>query len=204
MSDQMERIKAEHQPLDQIPGSSPADHRQRGVAVKALLLLVVFALGGGGGYMLGRQSMHVGAPTTEAFTQQDAMALMKEVNPPEGYKVAAVFGEVGPQLVAAGAIDMIKFTSLYKEQNQPLTEDQKNILTKGTHADIVFTPSNAYFLLNFFWALGLTNQNAILTDGPMMSGGKEKVGGFASTGGWNSRRQRCHRAICQHQNHVVN
>ena len=39
-------------------------------------------------------------------------------------------------------------------------------------------------MLNFFWALGLTNQNAILTDGPMMSGGRDKVGGFASTGGW--------------------
>ena len=39
----------------QAPGSS--DHRRRWVAVKALVLLLVFALGGGGGYMMGRQSM---------------------------------------------------------------------------------------------------------------------------------------------------
>ncbi len=184
MSDQMEHSNADNPSLDHDPGSNPPDHRRRGVAVKALVLLVVFALGGGGGYMMGRQSMHAAVPTSQAQSQQDAMTLMKEVNPPDGYKVAAVFGDVGPQLVAAGAIDMAKFVSLYQQQNQPLTDDQKTILSKGTKASIVFTPGNAYFLLNFFWALGLTNQNAILTDGPMMSGGKDQVGGFASTGGW--------------------
>jgi hypothetical protein len=95
-----------------------------------------------------------------------------------------VFGDVGPQLVAAGAIDLTKFTRLYQQQNQPLTDDQKTILSKGTMADLVFTPANAYFMLNFLWALGLTNQNTILTEGQMMSGGEDKVGGFASTGGW--------------------
>jgi hypothetical protein len=184
MSDRLERIEAEHKSLDEIPGSSQADYRRQGVAIKAIVLLVVFALGGGGGYMIGRQSMHGAVPTSQAQSQPDAMALMKEVNPPDGYQVAAVYGDVGPQLVAAGAIDMPKFASLYQQQNQPLTTDQQAILSKGTNANIVFTPGNAYFLLNFFWALGLTNQNAILTDGPMMSGGKDKVGGFASTGGW--------------------
>ncbi len=184
MSDQLERIKAEHQPLNEIPGFGPADYERRGVAVKALVLLLVFALGGGGGYMIGRQSMHGAALINETQSQQDVMALMNEVNPPDGYKVAAVYGGVGPQLVAAGAIEIIKYATIYQQQNQPLTEDQKAILTKGTKASIVFTSANAYFLLNFFWALGLTNQNSILTDGPMMSGGKENVGGFASTGGW--------------------
>jgi hypothetical protein len=112
------------------------------------------------------------------------MTLMKEVNPPDGYNIAAVFGDVGSRLVAAGAIDMIKFAGLYQQQNQPLTDDQKTILSNGTNANVVFTPANAYFLLNFFWALGLTNQNAILTEGPMMRGGKDKISGFASTGGW--------------------
>jgi hypothetical protein len=48
----------------------------------------------------------------------------------------------------------------------------------------VINKNNAYFLLNFFWAFGLTNQNPILTDGLMMSKGKENIGDFASTGGW--------------------
>ena len=33
-------------------------------------------------------------------------------------------------------------------------------------------------------ALGLTNQNRILTEGPMMQCGKDRVGNYASTGGW--------------------
>ena len=112
------------------------------------------------------------------------MALMHQINPPDGYKIPAVYGDIGPQMVATGAIDLAKFSNLYKQQNKPLTDDQMTILTKGTNANIVINPENAYFLLNFFWALGLTNQNAILTEGQMVSEGIDKVGEFASTGGW--------------------
>jgi hypothetical protein len=59
-----------------------------------------------------------------------------------------------------------------------------HILTKESAVNIVITPQNAYFLLNFFWALGLVNDNKILTEGLMMAGGKSQVGSFASTGGW--------------------
>jgi hypothetical protein len=48
----------------------------------------------------------------------------------------------------------------------------------------VINRDNAYFLLNFFWAWGLTNQNPVLTEGPMMVKGKDQVGNYASTGGW--------------------
>jgi hypothetical protein len=192
MSDQIQGSTDESPSQSDKSGSRLAANRRQSVAIKSLLLLLVFALGGGGGYMIGRQSLHIMAPTSEAQspvqsepqTQTDAMSLMGEINPPEGYKVPAVFGDIGPQLLAAGAIDMPQFAGLYKSQNKPLTDEQMTILSKGTQSEVVFTPENAYFLLNFFWALGLTNQNAILTDGPMMSGGKDKVGGFASTGGW--------------------
>ena len=42
--------------------------------------------------------------------------------------------------------------------------------------------SNAGFVLNLLWALGLGNNNRILTEGPMMKYGD--AGQFASTGGW--------------------
>jgi hypothetical protein len=109
---------------------------------------------------------------------------MQQVNPPDGYSIPAIFREVGPRLVAAGAIDMTKFTNLYEQQGKPLTDEQVAILTKGTDKNIIINPENAYFLLNFLWALGLANENAVLTEGPMMARGKEKVGSFASTGGW--------------------
>lgn len=44
---------------------------------------------------------------------------------------------------------------------------------------------DAAFLLQLFWGLGLTNRSRILSQGPMMRYGRERVGRFASTGGWS-------------------
>ena len=173
----------------QDPGSEPVSaadhHRRRDLAIKALILLVVFATGGVGGYLVGSKMVHA-APTEASATQNpdQSMASMDQVNPPDGYTIPAIFGEIGPKLVSAGAIDLAKFTGLYRSQNKSLTDDQMTVLTQGSQDKVVINPDNAYFLLNFFWAFGLTNQDAILTEGPMVSQGIDKVGGFASTGGW--------------------
>jgi hypothetical protein len=177
--------------------SLTADHNLRinPIASRAFFLLLIFIFGLGSGFLMGRMSMKSETASTDtqptndpgvvaAPTKSGAMVDLDQINPTDGYKIPAVFGDVGPQMVAAGAIDLAKFTNLYQQQNKPLTNDQMTILTKGTNANIVINPENSYFLLNFFWALGLANQNAILTEGPMVSGGMDKVGGFASTGGW--------------------
>ncbi|OGO11192.1 MAG: hypothetical protein A2032_05065 [Chloroflexi bacterium RBG_19FT_COMBO_49_13] len=164
--------------------SDHSNHKRRALALQALMLLLVFVGGLGSGYLMGQQSGHDIAASSTTEKQENGMTLMEQINPPAGYKIPAVFGDIGPQLVAAGAIDLVKFTDIYRQQTKPLTDDQMSILTKETAANVVINPENAYFLLNFFWALGLTNQNVILTEGPMMSKGKEQVGGYASTGGW--------------------
>ncbi len=151
-----------------------------GAARTALFLLVVFAAGIGGGYFAGRQSTQTDSSTTETYN----MAEVNEVNPPEGYQIPAVFGEAGPQMLAAGAIDLPQFIEVYKQAGHPLTEEQLAILTKGSSSSIVIDQENAYFLLNFFWAFGLTNQNPVLTEGAMLADGRDKAGNFASTGGW--------------------
>jgi hypothetical protein len=53
----------------------------------------------------------------------------------------------------------------------------------------VIHQENQHFLLNLFWAFGLANQNRVLTEGQMMSNGKEEVVRFASTGGWTLARK---------------
>ena len=185
MSDQDENPSENGQALQDEPGSNPDGRRRHGLAIKALILLLVFAIGGGSGYLVGTKMVHTTTEATSTAPSQDeAMALMHEINPPDGYQIPAVFNDVGPQMIAAGAIDLAKFTSVYQQQNQPLSDEQMAILTKGSTANVIIKPENAYFLLNFFWALGLTNDNAILTEGPMVSNGIDKVGGFASTGGW--------------------
>ena len=88
-------------------------------------------------------------------------------------------------MVAMGVIDADKFKSTYEKSSQPLTPEQEDILQKGSNEKIRITRDNSYFLLNFFWAVGLANKSTILDEGDMMKyGGKQGAGNFASTGGW--------------------
>ncbi len=111
--------------------------------------------------------------------------IFAQINPPEGYAIKAVYGDIGPKMLEMGVIDLNKFKKIYDSNGQPLTEEQLQILTKGSNKQIKITPENSYFLLNFFWAFGLANQSKILTDGDMMKYGDGQTGSFASTGGWS-------------------
>jgi hypothetical protein len=55
---------------------------------------------------------------------------------------------------------------------------------------VVFNQQTAYFLLNFFWAVGLSNKNPILDSGPIQEYSQGKIENFASTGGWSLAKNR--------------
>lgn len=111
--------------------------------------------------------------------------LFDEVNPVAGYEIDAKYGNLGPKMVAFGVVDSKKFIEIYEKSNQPLTPEQKDILLKGSDKKIKITRDNSYFLLNFFWAVGLANRSKILDEGDMVKyKGKQGAGNFASTGGW--------------------
>jgi hypothetical protein len=165
----------------------------------ALILLLVYALGLGTGYVFwGRTPIRPLSTTTKVSAASPAASPTVEktyraveqappalqVNMPAEYTIPISYGDIGPQLLAAGAIAPSLFAQVYAQAGQPLTQQQIEILTQGSQASIVISRENSYFLLNFFWALGLTNQNPILEEGPMMQHGRDEVGGYASTGGW--------------------
>lgn len=111
--------------------------------------------------------------------------ILEQINPTEGYTINAAYGQIGSALLETGAIDFDKFKSIYDRAGSPLTADQLRIFSeKGLDKKITINSSNAYFLLNFFWAFGLINKNPILEEGPMVKYGEGEVGRFASTGGW--------------------
>ncbi len=110
--------------------------------------------------------------------------LLKEINPPQGYTLSIHYGDIGPRLIAAGAIDQERFVQLYADGGNPLTDDQLHILTKGSDSQVVINSQNAHFLLNLLWALGLANKNTILDRGPLMQASEGQIEQFASTGGW--------------------
>lgn len=107
---------------------------------------------------------------------------------PEQHLLPVSWGNLGPQLVAAGAIDAERFIQLYADGGRPLTTTQQELLYTASDEPIVIDYQNARFVLNFFWALGLVNQNPILTEGPLMQESNGEIGRFASTGGWTLGR----------------
>jgi len=184
MTIETEPLPTETQTSDPQPMPTHRRRRISPIALKALFILLVFSIGLGSGYLIGRIPASGAASSKGSQSENKIANMIHQINPPEGYTIPATFGSVGPQMLAAGAIDLDQFVQIYKQVGKPLTDEQMTILTKGSSSQIVFNQSNAYFLLNFFWALGLTNENPVLTEGPMMDRGKDQVGNFASTGGW--------------------
>ncbi|HWR26692.1 MAG TPA: hypothetical protein VN316_02330 [candidate division Zixibacteria bacterium] len=116
----------------------------------------------------------------------DTGELYAQVLPPEGIIFPGTWQNIGPKLVASGAIDLEKFIALYNSSGRPLTEEQIAFFTKGSNETIRMTPENAHFILNTLWALGLVNKNPVLSEGLMVQYiTKGEAGNFASTGGWS-------------------
>ncbi|MEW5960755.1 MAG: hypothetical protein AB1801_23770 [Chloroflexota bacterium] len=156
-----------------------------------LWLAATFAAGLGSGYVLrGWPWLGSSSPAAEAKTapkttdETEAATPAIQISLPDEYTLPVSYDDLGPRLLEAGAIDDDQFTQVYEQAGQPLSPEQRAILTAGSNAPVVINRDNAYFLLNFFWAAGLTHRNTILTEGAMMQNGAEKVGNFASTGGW--------------------
>ncbi|MDO8481592.1 MAG: hypothetical protein Q7S75_00740 [bacterium] len=139
-------------------------------------------------------------------------ALEEAVLPAEGVKLPVVWGDLGAQLVEAGAIDPVAFKKVYQVRGpstgesadfvarpaattrlqvlpQPVAGDQfpadyEKLLSGRSNGVLTITEDNAGYLLNLFWALGLANKNPILDSGEMTNPAYGGAGNFASTGGW--------------------
>ncbi len=119
------------------------------------------------------------------IASKQASDLFSQINPPQGYEINATFGDIGPKMVQMGVINLDKFKQVYQQSGSPLTQEQIDILTKGSNQKLKISPENSYFLLNLFWAFGLANKSVILTKGDIVKYGEGQVGNFASTGGWS-------------------
>lgn len=53
----------------------------------------------------------------------------KVISLPSSYALPVAFGDLGPKLVTAGAIDTNRFVQVYQQTGQPLTEEQLKVLT---------------------------------------------------------------------------
>ncbi|MBE0410643.1 MAG: hypothetical protein IBX69_13015 [Anaerolineales bacterium] len=152
------------------------------------LTLFTYILGLGSGYLLWGQDLltsdQAAQPESETSDISIIAGMVSQINPHDGFKIPAQYGDIGPKLLKSGAIDYEKFLLVYEQSGKSLSDEQVAVLENGSKEAIVIDRDNAHFLLNLFWALGLTNSNPLLEQGPMMKYSEGQIGRFASTGGW--------------------
>src|SRR3989344_993180 len=105
------------------------------------------------------------------------------VLPLNGVELPIRWEDLGEQMVKAGVIDANKIEMLYAERGG-LDEEMRRLLYFSDGGKLNITKNNAGFMLNLFWAFGLSNRNPILEEGPMTNPRYGGAGKFASTGGW--------------------
>ncbi len=151
------------------------------------ILLVFGLLGlGVGGMFLGMKLPDLWSQIQTTFLaskNQKEEAKFKKIEakvvPQEGFSIPVSWGDVGPKLIELGVIDQEKF-----EQAVSLTDEQKNILTKGSTESIKINADNSQFVVDLLWALGLAQKSLVYDEGPLGTDYKAERGDFASTGGW--------------------
>lgn len=111
----------------------------------------------------------------------DYYDLLEQVAPEEGTTIQVEWGDLGRRLVDAGAIDLQQLASLYGG----FTEEQFDVLQGDSLEQITFTRDNIRFWTNVLWALGLSQQSKVLSEGPIQQySAQMPIDSYASTGGW--------------------
>lgn len=100
------------------------------------------------------------------------------VVPKEGFVLPISWGDLGPKLIKSGVIDEKLFDDATK-----LTDEQKNILLKGSTEQIKINADNSQFVVDLLWGIGLAQKSSVYDAGPLTED-KTQVGNYASTGGW--------------------
>lgn len=165
---------------------------RKSMGILAALAVVILLMGYGAGfitvYSLERARATPGLAALPTVEPEEILVESVPVAQPLSdvvpHFLPVVPGDLGPRLLETGAIDLPRFVALYERSGRPLTPEQRTFLETGSEEALVISWDNANFLLNFFWAVGLTNRNPLLTDGPLMKYAAGQIGRYASTGGW--------------------
>ncbi len=110
----------------------------------------------------------------------DLSSLEEQVAPAAGTTLPISWGDLPVKLVNAGVIDQKKFTDAVKTP--------PDFFSKASAAPIRIDRSNAQFIADVFWAIGLAQKSIVYDEGPMGNEYKKDLANFASTGGWTIGR----------------
>lgn len=137
--------------------------------------VLVSGLGMAGAYALGLKTPDV----MTYLEERPIRKAMAAVLPEEPVDTGIRFADAIARLVAAGAIDVDKFTQAHADRS-PLPEWVTDVLD-GRPRTVVLATDTAPYLLNLLWPMGLATRAAFNDASPMR---RPDLPSFASTGGW--------------------
>ncbi len=162
----------------------PNDQRRiaaSGIIVLLFLGMLIFASS------LGVSNSSGPVPITKithmAHPPIDTVALMKVINPANGFQLPVAYASIGPKLIESGTIDLARFQLDYQKNGWTLSNREIEILTHGSQEPITISQKNKDFLFRLFWAIGLTNQNTILNRETIQANGL-KMEDMSSISAW--------------------
>lgn len=133
------------------------------------------------------------SPSAPAPAADDPAAkwdsLFNQTAPEEGVVLPARWGDVGPKLLSSGVMDYGLLDISMRKSGRPLSAGQERIVREGSGENVTITRENRVFVLSMFWALGLANENPVITAGPLSNTPDVPRDRFASTGGWGLSRR---------------
>ena len=134
-------------------------------------------------YNTGLKSINIGQNETEKKEAVQTSDFQENITPSNGVELPVRWENLGKQLVETGVIDAQKFEDLYSQRGG-LNDAQKKLLYAEDNGNIVISKENSGIILNLLWALGLSNKNQNLENGPMADSRYGGAQNFASTAGW--------------------
>ncbi|MCL5011288.1 MAG: hypothetical protein M1594_00090 [Candidatus Marsarchaeota archaeon] len=105
-----------------------------------------------------------------------------EVVPTQGYVLPIKWGDSVKKLVDSGALNVTALSSILQQSGQPLTIEELQILNGTNNENITINSNNTLFDLYVLWGIGISDNNTIINNGPLMQNGNPN--NFASTGGY--------------------
>ncbi|MDO8492397.1 MAG: hypothetical protein Q7S34_02035 [bacterium] len=168
--------------------NKPEEEGQKKYGPQALPIAIVIAgvlISGTMLYISQNPPDKIAAKNQKVATTKDphVSALEESVTPEKGVTLPVSWGDLGAKMASVGVIDVEKLKAVYDGRGE-FTEEYKNLLLGSNNGKLKITRENSGYLLNLFWALGLSSKNPILDSGEMTNKAYGGAGNFASTGGW--------------------
>lgn len=109
-------------------------------------------------------------------------AVESEVLPAQGITLPARWGDSVQKLIASGALNETSLEQIVTQGGQSITPEELRVLNGTSTDNITLNSTNTAFVLDVLWAIGINNNNTIISNGSLTRFGNPDQ--FASTGGY--------------------